>query len=89
MKIKLFGKNGCGKCQSAKNKIKFMITKLELDDKVAFTYHDVDTVEGMMERAYHDISQIPTTIIEKNEEVIERWNGEVPHSEKLKEHLVK
>lgn len=64
-----------------------MITKLELDDKVSFAYHDVDTVEGMMERAYHDISQIPTTIIEKNEQVIERWNGEVPHSEKLKEHL--
>jgi len=89
MRIKLFGKNECGKCQSTKNKIQFLIAKLEAEDKIDFCYHDVDTVDGMAELAYHDVSQIPTTILEKEDEVIGRWEGEVPHSQTLKEHLTK
>ncbi|MCP4650195.1 MAG: hypothetical protein GY853_08985 [PVC group bacterium] len=88
MQIKIFGKNECAKCETTKNKINFFVTKWEVEDKVDITFHDMDTVDGMAEGAYHDVMQIPTTIIEKNEEILDRWDGEVPHSDKVKEHLL-
>jgi len=88
MRITVFGKNGCAKCQTTKNKIKHFITKWEMDGKVDVTYHDMDTVDGMAEGAYNDVLHVPTTILEKDDRVIARWDGEVPHSEKIKEHLV-
>jgi len=85
MKIKIFGKNNCAKCDTTKNKIKHFITKWEVDSKVEVTFHDMETVDGMAEGAYHDVLQIPTTIVEKDEEILERWDGEVPQSNRIKE----
>ncbi len=90
MKIKIFGKDNCGKCQSTKNKIKFLLAKLEMEDKVDVYFHNLDTVDGLAEGAFHDVSDaLPTTIIEKSDEVIARWDGEVPLTENIKEHLEK
>ncbi|MFH2138622.1 MAG: thioredoxin family protein [Candidatus Omnitrophota bacterium] len=88
MKIKIFGKNNCAKCETTKNKVRHFVTKWEADDKVDIVFHDMDTIDGMAEGAYHDVLQIPTTIIEKEEKVLDRWDGEVPHSDKIKEHLI-
>lgn len=88
MKVKVFGKSGCAKCETTKNKLKHFITKWEVDDKVALNFHDMETIDGMAEGAYNDVLQIPTTIIEKNNEILARWDGEVPNSEKVKEYLV-
>jgi hypothetical protein len=87
MKIKVFGKKGCAKCETTKNKINHFITKWEMDSKVEMTFHDMDTVDGMAEGAYNDVLQVPTTIMEKNNKVVARWDGEVPISEKIKEYL--
>lgn len=88
MKIKIFGKKGCAKCETTKNKIKHFVAKWEVEDKVNLDFHDIETIDGMAEGAYHDVSQIPTTILERDNEIIARWDGEVPHSEKMKEHLL-
>ncbi|MFH1459900.1 MAG: thioredoxin family protein [Candidatus Omnitrophota bacterium] len=88
MNIKVFGKKGCAKCETTKNKIKHFVAKWEVDDQVKLDFHDMDTVDGMAEGAYNDVLQIPTTIFEKDNEVVARWEGEVPHSEKIKEHLI-
>jgi hypothetical protein len=89
MKIKVFGKAGCAKCDTTKNKLKHYIGKWEIEDKVEITFHDMDTVDGMAEGAYNDVLQIPTTILEEGESVVARWDGEVTLSEKVKQHLVK
>ena len=90
MKIKVFGKAGCAKCDTTKNKLKHFIGKWEVEDKVELVFHDLDTIDGRAEGAFHDVSDaLPTTIIEKDESVLARWDGEVPNSEKVKEHLTK
>ncbi|MFH1062479.1 MAG: thioredoxin family protein [Candidatus Omnitrophota bacterium] len=89
MKVKIFGKSGCAKCDTTKNKLKHFIGKWEINNKIELSFHDMDTVEGMAEGAYNDVMRIPTTIFEENDNIIARWDGEVPHSEKVKEHLVK
>jgi len=88
MKIKIFGKSGCAKCETTKNKVRHFIAKWDVDDKVEVTFYDMDSVDGMAEGAYNDVAQIPTTIVEKNDSVVARWDGEVPHSEKIKEHIL-
>ena len=90
MKVKIFGKEGCAKCQTTKNKFKHFITKLEIDDKVKLDYHDMGSIEGRAEGAYNDVNLLvmPTTIIEKDGEVIARWEGEIA-SEEIKAHLTK
>ncbi|MCK4994448.1 MAG: glutaredoxin family protein [Candidatus Omnitrophica bacterium] len=90
MKIRIFGKEGCAKCQTTKNKFKHFITKLQFDEKVEIDYHDLESIDGRAEGAYNDVSQVvlPTTIIEKDGEVLARWEGEVT-SDEIKEHLVK
>lgn len=88
MKIKVFGKKGCAKCETTKNKLKHFLAKWEVEEKVNLDFHDMETVDGMAEGAYNDVLQIPTTIIEKDDQILARWDGEVPNSEKVKEHIV-
>ena len=88
MKVKIFGKEGCAKCQTTKNKFKHFIAKLEVDEKVTLDYHDMESIDGRAEGAYNDVLQIPTTIIEKDGDVIARWEGEIS-SEEIKAHLLK
>ncbi|MBU4304440.1 MAG: thioredoxin family protein [Candidatus Omnitrophica bacterium] len=88
MKIKIFGKTGCAKCETTKNKVRHFMAKWDVDEKVGVTFYDMDTVDGMAEGAYNNVAQIPTTIVEKNDSVVARWDGEVPHSEKIKEHIL-
>ncbi len=89
MKVSIFGKEGCAKCQTTKNKFKHFITKLEVNEKVEIDYHDLGSIDGRAEGAYNDVSDVvlPTTIIEKDGEVVARWEGEVA-SEEIKAHLV-
>ena len=87
MKIKVFGKQGCAKCETTKNKFDHFIKKNSHSDKVALEFHDLDTVDGMAEGAYHDVLKVPTTVIEKDDHVLARWEGEVPKSEDFKTHF--
>ena len=87
MKVKVFGKKDCAKCETTKNKFSHFILKNSYADKVVLEFHDMDTVEGMAEGAYHDVLNIPTTVIEKEEQVLARWDGDVPVSEEFKIHF--
>ena len=72
MKIKIFGKSDCAKCETTKNKVRHFIGKWDAQEKVDIMFHDMETIDGMAEGAYHDVLEIPTTIIEKDEEVLDR-----------------
>ncbi|RKY37274.1 MAG: hypothetical protein DRP78_01495 [Candidatus Omnitrophota bacterium] len=87
MKIKIFGKENCAKCKTTKNKVEFFITKWDAKDKVDVSFHNLDTMDGMVEGAFHNVLDIPVTLLEKDNHIVARWDGEIPHSEKLKEHL--
>ena len=84
MKVKVFGKQGCAKCQTTENKFNHFIRKNGLADSVALEFHDMDTIEGMAEGAYHDVLKIPTTILEREGAVLARWDGEVPATEQFR-----
>ena len=88
MKIKIFGKKDCAKCQTTKNKFNFFLKKWNIHDKVSVDFYDMDTVDGMAEGAFHNVGEIPTTILENGGAEKARWPGEVPKSKDVKKHLV-
>ncbi|MDD5504566.1 MAG: thioredoxin family protein [Candidatus Omnitrophica bacterium] len=87
MKIKVFGKNNCAKCETTKNKINHYLKKNNNPSNAALEFHDLDTVEGMTEGAYNNVLKIPTTLIEKEDQVLARWDGEVPRTEDFAAYL--
>ena len=87
MKVKVFGKKDCAKCETTKNKFEHFIEKNKYQDGAILEFFDMDSVDGNAEGAYHDVLKIPTTIIEKENEVLARWDGEVPNSAEFKPHF--
>jgi len=87
MQIHVFGKQGCAKCDSTKNKVGHFISKLGIEDKVSLTFYDMDTVDGMAEGAFRDVADIPVTIVQDGDADLARWDGEIPDSDTLKAHL--
>ena len=88
MEVKVFGKKGCAKCATTKNKIEFFISKWDLKEKLKILFMDLDTVEGVTEAALNDVLNIPTTILEKEGSILKRWDGEVPNSDELKGYII-
>lgn len=82
--INVFGKQKCAKCKTTKNKLQHFISHWQLDHAVRMVFHDLETVEGLAEGAFHDVRDIPLTIVETNGRSMARWDGEVPNSQKLK-----
>jgi len=86
-KIIIFGKEGCAKCQTTKNKVGHYVNKWGLDGEVPVVFMDMDTVDGLTEGSFRDVWQIPTTIVEQSDSTIARWDGEVPKSDSLRTFL--
>jgi hypothetical protein len=84
MKVMIFGKKECAKCETTKNKFNHFIEKNNLKGNAELEFHDMDTTDGLAEGAYHDVLKIPTTVIEKQQKILARWDGEVPKSEDFK-----
>lgn len=87
MKVKVFGKKGCAKCETTKNKFNHFLKKNNYDTQMALEFHDMDSVDGMAEGAYYDVLRIPTSVIEKEGHVLARWDGEIPKTEEFKGHF--
>ena len=88
MKIKVFGKKNCAKCETTKNKINHYLKKHSNGSlNMSMEFYDLDTIDGMAEGAYNDVLKVPATIIEKNETILARWDGEVPKTEDFAAHL--
>lgn len=83
MKIRIFGKKDCAKCETTKNKFSHFLDKNGYRDRAKLEFYDMDTVDGYAEGAFYDVLKIPTTMIEKENEVIARWEGEVPRTEEF------
>lgn len=86
-RVLIFGKTGCAKCTTTKNKVGHYVNKWGLDGEVPVVFMDVDSLEGLSEGAFRDVWQVPTTIVEQSDETVARWDGEIPKSESLRVSL--
>jgi glutaredoxin len=84
MKIEIFGKQGCARCQATKRKLSHFLEKWGHAEKIEFAFVDMETVDGMAEGAFQDVTEVPTTIIWDRGGALVRWEGEVPPSEDVK-----
>ncbi len=85
MKFEVFGKNECAKCKSTREKLALLIGKADGQDRALVAYHDLETVEGMAEGAFNDVTEIPTTILRTDAgEPMARWEGKLPPSAEVK-----
>ncbi len=85
MKIEVYGKQGCALCQSTKRKLAHFLEKWGHGEKVQMAFVDMETVEGLAEGAFHDVNEIPTTILSDNGSTLARWEHEVPPSEDIRQ----
>ncbi len=86
--FELFGKNGCARCKSAYAKLSHLIAKTGRSGEAAVTYHDMDTVDGLAEGAFHDVMAVPTTILrDADGRTLARWDGRLPPSAEVKAYL--
>ena len=87
MKIKVFGKAGCAKCETTKNKITHFLQKNNCTDKASIVFYDMETTDGLAEGSFCDVLKIPTTVIEKENRTIWRFDGDVPKTEDFKAYF--
>ena len=86
--VYIFGKQGCAKCTTTKNKIGHYMNKWGLHGSVPVVFMDMESPEGLGEGAFRDVLRVPTTIVEHSDGTAARWDGEVPHSETLRATLM-
>ncbi len=80
-KIYVFGKPSCSVCKDTRNKIQYFKEKKKFSAEIF--YCDLETVDGLVEGAYNEISDIPTVIILNDGHEIARWVKKPPISEEF------
>lgn len=87
MRFEVFGKADCAKCTSTKDKLNHLLSKGQADGD-SITFIDVETIEGMAEGAFHDVRDVPTTILRSDDgEPLARWDGCIPPSVEVQSFL--
>lgn len=89
MEIDIFGKEGCTKCETAKDRLKTFLSERSLTNKIQLSYFDMESVDGMAEGAFNDVLNIPTIIIKNRDKKVARWNGNVPETNEVELYLKK
>ena len=87
MIIKVYGRPGCSACKQMHEKMLHSVEKWGLQGRLAVNYIDMGTPDGLAESAFNDIAQIPTVILERDGEVIERYDGGVKDSRELQARI--
>ncbi|HVN67506.1 MAG TPA: thioredoxin family protein [Candidatus Sulfotelmatobacter sp.] len=87
MEVKVFGKPGCEFCKTTVKKFETFLGRWGIkEDQVKLSFFDMETtVDGLAEGAFYGIVKIPATVIEKDGQIVKRWDGVVPLSEEFKE----
>lgn len=80
-KVKVFVKDGCYKCPSAKE-LGLLLEKEGLN----VLYYDLDTADGLAEASYYGVLSTPTMIVEDAQEnTLADFRGIVPALKTVKE----
>jgi hypothetical protein len=81
--VKLFVKQGCNRCPSAK-----AVTGALILEGYKVVEYDIDTAEGLAEGAYYGVMSTPTVLVVDGEEnPITCWRGVVPVHEEVRDTL--
>lgn len=85
MQIKVFGKPNCEYCKTTMQKFETFMKRWNVaPEAIKLNFFDMEGLDGLAEGAFYGVTKIPTTIIEKNESLVARWDGKVPLSEEFK-----
>lgn len=87
LQVSIFGKPDCDLCKSAQRKVEFFLSKWNLTERVALRFHDLTTVEGLSESAYHDATDVPSTLVFVDGRIVARWDLTIPPSDELRQAL--
>jgi thiol-disulfide isomerase/thioredoxin len=87
MEVKVFGKPGCEYCKTTMKKFETFLGRWNIDEsKVKLSFFDMETtVDGLAEGAFYSVTKIPATVIERDGNILKRWDGAVPLSEEFRE----
>ena len=89
LQVKVFGKPGCEFCKTTMKKFETFLSRWKISpEEVALSFFDMETVDGLAEGAFYGITKIPSTVIERKEEVLKHWHGQVPLSEEFKDIFI-
>ena len=89
MEVKVFGKPGCENCKTTVKKFETFFDRWNIERaKVALNFFDMEQMEGLAEGAFYSVTKIPATVIEKDGEILKRWDGSVPLSEEFKQFFI-
>jgi hypothetical protein len=87
-KLDVFGKTGCARCKTTRDKLGHLIRKHGAAEAVDLTYYDMDTIDGIAEGAFHGVTAIPTTILrDAGGATLARWDGRPPLSAEVNVYL--
>jgi len=84
MQVKVFGKENCEYCKTTMKKFETFSRRWNIGNVISLAFIDMDTVDGLAEGAFYSVTKIPTTVIEKENNILARWDGKVPLSEEFK-----
>ena len=84
-KVYIFGKPTCPVCKEAYEKIRYFKTKKNFDAEIR--YFNIESVDGLTEGAFHEVSDVPTVIIFDDKEELVRWAKRPPVSEEFLPYL--
>ena len=84
-KVYMFGKPDCAVCKDTHEKLMYFKEKRNFDAQIK--YFDMETVEGLTEGAFHEVSDIPTVIILEDKKELARWEKTPPVSEEFLPYL--
>lgn len=88
MEIKVFGKPGCEFCKTTVKKFETFLKRWKIgSEQVQLSFLDMETVDGLAEGAFYSVTKIPSTVIEKDGNVLATWHGKVPLSEEFKQYF--
>jgi glutaredoxin len=89
MEVKVFGKPGCEYCKTTMKKFETFLGRWNIgQNQVKLSFFDMETTpDGLAEGAFYEVQKIPATVIEKNGNILKRWDGVVPLSEEFKQYF--
>jgi len=87
MKLIFFVKDDCGACKNAKEKVDFFLEKWGAERTVDVETISLSTSDGLVEAAMRAVAEIPTIILEDQEQEVARWMKKAPTSDDLRTKL--
>ena len=89
MQVLVFGRPTCQVCKQAIEKVGYFLNKWDYAKQVPINYFDMDTVDGLAEGAFYEVSDIPTVVLQYKKQELDRWVKRPPLSKELKPLLDK